>query len=346
MAGNSLRVAVVGAGILGASIAWSLARKGARVTVFEREHSAGLGVTGHSYGWVGTASRLPSDNPGKFALELQALGEFARLKQAIGPFPVATQGALIWLDSHDESLAMLAEQQAAGVNMTAIGREKLRELEPALAHPPELALWAPDEFAVEPRLLACRLLGAAQAQGAQLIESAEVLAVELDGLRVSGVRTAVGTVPVDRVVLANAMGAQTLVTPLDVHLPIVEEPAVLLRFDAQPAPLRHLLYAQSLELRPGLGGGLFSAADFPGHDRLDALGQESLVAVRQLFRPGFELSLRSVQAVQRPKTVDGRPLCGFLPGFKGLYVAVAHPGVILAPFLGRLASAEILGELN
>ncbi|MNH48343.1 hypothetical protein D3C79_1121240 [compost metagenome] len=51
-----------------------------------------------------------------------------------------------------------------------------------------------------------------------------------------------------------------------------------------------------------------------------------------------------MQAVYRPKTNDGLPLRTFLPGFEGLYVAVAHPGVILAPLLGRLASEDILKD--
>ncbi|WP_460416668.1 NAD(P)/FAD-dependent oxidoreductase [Pseudomonas sp. microsymbiont 2] len=338
----ALHAAVVGGGILGASIAWHLARRGARVTVFERERAMGQGVTGQSYGWVGTGSRLPSEHPARFALEQQALGEFARLAQALGPLPVAAQGALIWLDSDQQTQRMLAEQQAAGVSMAEVGRKQIQQLEPALVRPPELALWAPEEFAVEPDQLAHRLLAAAQADGARLLAGCEVSGLVLNGHRVCGVRTLGGVIQADVVVLANAMGAQALVGPLDVQLPLYEEPAVLLRFDARSVSLRHLLYGQSLELRPTLAGGLLSAADFPGHDKLQALGRASLAAVRQSLHPDCAVTLRSLHAVQRPKTTDGWPLRRFLPGFEGLFVAVAHPGVILAPLLGRQTAEDIL----
>ncbi|NIF16267.1 FAD-binding oxidoreductase [Pantoea sp. Cy-639] len=343
MAGNSLHVVVVGAGVLGASTAWHLARQGARVTVLEREAGLAQGVTGHSYGWVGTASRLPSADPERFSLEQQALAEYARLGRTLGPLPVAAQGALVWLDSEQETLALLAEQQAAGVRMCAVARERIGELEPALVRAPELALWAPDEFALEPDLLARQLLAAAQAHGARLVVDCEVQALSLRGARICGVRTAEAVITADVVVLANAIGAGKLSAALDMRLPVFEDPAVLLRFDARPVPLRHLLYGQSLELRPGLGAGLVSAADFPGQDRLQALGQACLDEIRRLLHPSLELSLRSLHAVSRPKTVDGLPLRRFLPGVEGLYVNVAHPGVILAPLLGRLASEEILG---
>ncbi|UVL04935.1 FAD-binding oxidoreductase [Pseudomonas sp. B21-047] len=342
MAGNIPHVVVVGGGILGASVAWHLARRGAAVTVLERERGVARGVTGHSYGWVGTGSRLPSADPACFALEQRALAQFPRLTQALGPLPVAAQGGLIWLDSEEQTLAMLAEQQAAGVSMAAVGRERIRELEPGLVQPPAMAIWAPDDFAVEPDVLAQRLLAAAQAEGARVLEAREVLALEVQGARITGVRTGLGIVHADVVVLANAMGAQRLARQLGQELPIHEAPAVLLRFGAAQVPLRHLLYGQGLEVRPGLGGGLLSADDFPGEEGMAELGRESLQAVASLFPPECELSLQSIRAVYRPKTDSGLPLRTFLDGCEGLYVMVAHPGVILAPALGYEACEDIL----
>ena len=220
--------------------------------------------------------------------------------------------------------------------------QRIRELEPGLAQPPDMAIWAPDDFAVEPDALAERLLAAAQGEGAKVLEACEVLALEVQGARITGVRTHAGIVPADVVVLANAMGAQSLARQLGQALPIHEAPAVLLRFDAAQVPLRHLLYGQSLEVRPGRGGGLLSAADFPGEAGMAELGRSSLQAVASLFHPSCELSLRSIQAVYRPKTDSGLPLRTFLEGFEGLYVTVAHPGVILAPLIGSEACEDIL----
>lgn len=344
MAGRIPQVVVVGGGILGACIAWHLARRRVQVTLVERHDRLALGVSANSYGWVGTGSRLPSEQPASFALEQQALGEFPRLAEALGALPVAAQGALIWLDSEQETLAMLAEQQAAGVRMSLVGRSAIGELEPGLVQPPEVAIWAPDDFAVEPDLLARQLMAAALSEGAVLRTGSEVLGLRMQGARVTGVQTDTDILPADVVVLANAMGAQALARALDVTLPIHEAPAVLLRLDSARAPLRHLLYGHGLEVRPGLGGGLLSAADYPADDALSALGQACCRSIAELFAPSCAVSLRSLHAVQRPKTDDGLPLRRFLPGFSGLYVTVAHPGVILAPLLGRLASEEIVGE--
>jgi glycine/D-amino acid oxidase-like deaminating enzyme len=43
----------------------------------------------------------------------------------------------------------------------------------------------------------------------------------------------------------------------------------------------------------------------------------------------------------RPTPADGFPAIGRMPGMEGLYVAVMHSGVTLAPLVGELAAKEI-----
>jgi len=54
------------------------------------------------------------------------------------------------------------------------------------------------------------------------------------------------------------------------------------------------------------------------------------------------VSLVEAAAGYRPFFSDEMPRLGFLPGIEGAYVAVGHPGVILAPLLGRLAAEHVL----
>ncbi|BCQ62888.1 hypothetical protein PBOI14_46380 [Pseudomonas sp. Boi14] len=52
-------VIVVGAGIVGAAIAYHLARQGAQVTVLEQD-SPGSGVTRHSFAWINPHGEFPA----------------------------------------------------------------------------------------------------------------------------------------------------------------------------------------------------------------------------------------------------------------------------------------------
>ncbi|HDR9502668.1 FAD-dependent oxidoreductase [Burkholderia cepacia] len=108
---NPLRVVVVGGGIVGASIAWHFARSGAQVTPLEKQPAAAGGATHWSFGWVGTGSALP---------------EFARLARELGPLPVTTRGALVWLDSDAQTAALIDEQRAAGAAWSSVQAGEMR----------------------------------------------------------------------------------------------------------------------------------------------------------------------------------------------------------------------------
>ncbi len=158
--------------------------------------------------------------------------------------------------------------------------------------------------------------------------------------------TAEGSHAVDGVVLANAGSAVPLASRLNIHLPVHEAPAVLLAFDALPGRLHHLLCAADHEVRPRLGGGLLVAADMPveGDAGLDRLARQCMADTQALLTAPAGLVLRSVRAVQRPLTATGMPVRGFMPGIDGLYAVIGHPGVMLAPWLGRLAAQEIVAD--
>ncbi|WP_164901856.1 NAD(P)/FAD-dependent oxidoreductase [Neorhizobium lilium] len=339
------RVVVVGAGVIGASVAWHLARKGARVTVLEKGSSPAGGVTRWSYGWVGTSSSLPSDDPANFASKVQAAVEFKRLERELGSLPITARGSLVWLGSDEETVALIAEQKASGVRMETLSRADLASMEPRLATLPALAAWAPDDFAIEPRDLTHQLLDAASEAGSEIVCGTSVDGVETRGGRVAGVRTTKGVVAADFVVLANASAAVFLAAPFGIALPLREEPAVLMRFAGGAGVLRHLVYGEGVELRSGLADELVSAEDYPddGQAGLAALADRTATTIARMFALSARPTLLSVNAAYRPMTDDGAPVRRFLPNVEGLYAIVAHPGVILAPQLGRLAADEVLG---
>lgn len=67
-----------------------------------------------------------------------------------------------------------------------------------------------------------------------------------------------------------------------------------------------------------------------------------LGALRELFDPLVSVALDSHQAGRRPIPGDGLPLVGLAQNVAGLYVAVTHSGVTLAPSIGRMVADEIV----
>ena len=85
---TSLRIVVIGAGILGAAVAASLTRRGAQVTILEAEHP-GSGTTATTFAWVNSANKDPDSY---FALNhagVRAHHEFAGQRATRGSSPPA-----------------------------------------------------------------------------------------------------------------------------------------------------------------------------------------------------------------------------------------------------------------
>ncbi|NHC61043.1 NAD(P)/FAD-dependent oxidoreductase [Paenalcaligenes suwonensis] len=340
-------VVVVGGGIMGACIAWNLAKAGIRVTVLEQQARPAAGATWWSYGWVGTASAFPSEAPNAFALKQQALREFASLERDLSSLPYAARGALVWCENDHETAHLVAEQQAVGVAMNLIDRLAIQQLEPQLRELPTCAAWAPNDFALEPIQLTQQLLQAAQALGAELRYNVRVDSLVTQGDKVIGVRSTQGDINADVVMLANGIAAQQLLLDYGVAAPITEAPAVLMRWQASETCVHHLICADDLELRPDRQGGIVVAMDYPeeGEAGLESLVLAVKKRLEQMIMPSPTLSLHSMAGAYRPLTHSGMPYREMCAAIKGLYVTVAHPGIILGPYLARLSVEEVLNYL-
>lgn len=128
---ESRNLVVVGAGIVGASVAYHAARAGANVTLVDAGRP-GAGVTADSFAWIGSSGVLKVPAAG---LRATATAEYHRLGAELPGLPVTWSGSLSWnrKDSAPD----------AGPGQTLVDAATVATLEPNLRQPPEWAVWAP-----------------------------------------------------------------------------------------------------------------------------------------------------------------------------------------------------------
>lgn len=85
-------VIVVGAGIIGASIAWHLAKAGANVTIVADSGAGGV-ATPNSFAWINASWGNPEPY---FRLRTRSMAEWTRLAHDVPGIPLAWCGALCW----------------------------------------------------------------------------------------------------------------------------------------------------------------------------------------------------------------------------------------------------------
>ena len=94
-----------------------------------------------------------------------------------------------------------------------------------------------------------------------------------------------------------------------------------------------MVHNGDFDLRQVAADRLAAAADSP---------EQTLAAVRFTFRGAADVELLSAQVGERPMPADGEPIVGPVAEVPGLYLAVMHSAVTLAPTMGRLIATELV----
>ena len=334
-------VVIVGAGIIGASIAWHLARAGTRVTVTDSGEPGGI-ATRNSWAWINASWGNPEPY---FRLRVRAMDEWRRLEQEVPNIRVAWVGSLLW-ELPPERLETFAVGHAAwGYDIRRVQRDDLRRIEPDLADPPEFALHAPAEGAVEPFAVTQALLASAQSLDATVIPNNPVCSFKLRAGHVTGVETSAGSIDADEVAVAAGVGTADLIAAVGLTLPMTASPALLVRTRPHAKRLNGLVMSPAMQLRQTPEGRLVAAVNFE-NTSTDKDGQEAAAVafdtMRGMLISGASLVPEAHIVGIRPIPKDGFPVVGRAAGISGLYVAVMHSGITLAPAIGRFVADEIL----
>ncbi len=335
------RIIVVGAGIIGASIAWHLAKAGAKVTVIEAGEAGGL-ATRHSWAWINASWGNPEPY---FRLRMRSIAEWKRLDAAVPGLRVDWCGGLIWDLEPDALDAYAKERDAWGHPIRRVSRQEILEIEPNLTIVPDHAYHVAGEGVAEPVATALALLADAKSHGAEVLAKTPIKWLVEDGERVCGVMTDDGVIHADEIVVAAGAETAMLLDTVGITLRM-SAPAGLLTHSRPAAELLNgLVMTPGLHIRQTAEGRIVAGTDFAGADPegdADALAADLQARVQAMVRGAENLELDFYTVGYRPTPADGFLALGRPGNRAGLYVAVTHSGVTLAPVAGLFAAQEIL----
>ncbi len=211
-------VVVIGAGVQGASLAFHLASRGARVVVVEKS-VLGAGATGRSSGLV----RVHYELLAEARLAWAAQDWFRHWAERVGGECGFTVTGFLWIEpaaNRDRLAANSAAHAALGVRSSIVEADDIRRIAPMLAVGDEVAAYEPDSGYADPTMTAGSLMDAARARGARLVQGAEVTAIAQAGGRVTGVATTRGAFDAPAVVNAAGCWAGRVGSLAGMDLPI------------------------------------------------------------------------------------------------------------------------------
>lgn len=356
---------VVGGGVVGVSIAWHLARLGARDVVLLERGQLGGGTTAQSSCILRTHYSVREDAE----LAHAAIKVFRRFAEYLGD-PEAESGdhrcgLMIVAPEGARAAALretLAVERSLGIDAREIDSAEARRIHPLLNLDGIAAIgWEPDGGYADAYLTLSAFARNARRLGVSVREGVAVTGLLRAGARVTGVATTAGDLAAGAVISAQNIWSGELAAWTGLALPLTMSRHAVFTLEGATAygrelpVLKDLASASKLYMR-SYGGRQLLVGDgnegktiaTPDTEQADVplehvveLGEQVAHRLPAFADAGLAASWTGVYDV----TPDWNPVLGPAPGLPGLWLAYGFSGhgFKLSPIVGRLIAQSALG---
>lgn len=375
---NDTDVAVIGGGLLGCALAWTLSRDGVQVDLFEQDqlnaHASGQNAGSLHFQLeyrmvergIESARRAAQAMP----LHLQAAALWTSLSEQFGPsLGVVQSGGLMLAETVRQTALLEAKselERSWGLDVQVLSGGDVRRLAPYLSPSVLAAAYCPLEGKANTRTAGPLLARAALARGARIHPLAEVTAIESAAGRWR-VKTAAppgaggaaqAWTEAGAVVLAAGVWTTRLGRLLGVDLPTIPVALTMTVTARTGSFLPHLVQhaGRKLSLKQTAEGNVLIGGGWPARLPADESGMPMLDARPELIRRSIAANQRAAMAAV-PRlaglpvlrtwagtttiTRDQLPLVGAVPQRPGVFVATGGSAFTLAPSFAQVLSEMI-----
>lgn len=361
---SNAHIVIVGAGIIGSSIAFQLTRRHRNVTVIDSSQP-GRGATRASYAWINSRDKAPREYHDLNRRSLDMWPRFAAdLNADIG---LRWGGEMRWSATEGGAEALLShaeERRSWGYPVIEISKDQARAMEPGIVMEPfTSAVYCGIEGHVDTQRVVRTCLNHVQQAGGEVITNDAVTGIETepgpDGKSSAGSVTLKSGKRIDCNVLVLAAGYETtgLAAMAGIEFSQVNSPGATVVTEPVSPIFRNVVCMHTPRDLPEPLMNVRQFADgavmVHGGNHFGSIGDssdddaEKLLTEIARFIPSLgSAKVKEVRRGMRPMPEDGFPVIGFADSVPNLYLAVMHSGVTLAALTGEFAALEILDEAD
>lgn len=346
-------VLIIGAGVIGCSIAYQLSKAKVKTIIVEKAEQVGTEASWASAGML--SIRSLADNP--FAtLAKSSFDMYEHLPQELKELTqidveCLNSGAIeLMFSEEDERSARgyYQRQKAQGLEVEFLSPEEVWKLEPAISKEIRGAFLYPRDLQVRNPRFVVALAKGASLLGAEILTANPIVDFIKEGERLIGVKTPNQTIHCGHVVIAAGCWSNQVGTLLGLEIPIGPAKGQMVLAESMPHLIQHMIHGEDIYLVPRTDGKILIGAtvEFVGYDKRVTVG-----GILSLIEKGVKIcpplqdkAVVKTWAGLRPHSKH--PLIGFIPQIERAIIASGHfrNGILLSPITGKLVKELILGE--
>jgi len=345
-----MRVIVIGAGIMGLSIAYNLAVRGADVVVLDSRYP-GSGLSVRAIG--GVHSQWSDEREIKLAKRNRDLLE--RLSGELNfNIPFRQDGYLVLATDEDE-LTHLKEhaklQQSLGIRTTSLSREEISRRYSTLNSSSIVGgTLSEDDGSIHPFSVVFGYWQGLLDHGGRLVRPVIVKGMEAKEAKVCGLDTDQGSFQADAFVVSAGVGTRAILQSIGLDVPTVTVRHEMLATEPLKFFLKPMieLYRDRLFINQSLRGEIICHIPRTDPNPNDTRSTLEFLEDAATQLTGFLPSLRAAKVLRSwaglvETTPDHQPICGKI-GCENLWVALGDSGkgIMFAPVIGELMSEAII----
>jgi len=339
-------VIVVGAGIIGSTIAYELSKRGINVTLIDK-NKPGSGCSGSSFAWINAT--YPKQ-PYSYNLFSQlGINAFHLMEKELS-LDIKWNGSLEWSSEIEdqnkliESINKLKSYPKSSPT-EIIGYKKAEQLEPNIKFKNNKnIIFSRSDGAIDPKDAISKMISGIKTNGGLVLYPCKFEKILETNDIFTKIKTSTGVLKCQNIIFCNG-------TDLDISFgtKFLKEPrpGVIIKTEPARSLINSIVYGPQIHAHQQRNGQLIIGEQITAP--LEESFKNHLRRINKHFKNMVKTSINlnpsEVLVGWRPIPKDGLPIIGRYKN-KSIYLAVMHSGISLAAIVGTLVTQEIVDEVD
>ena len=337
---------IIGAGIIGSSIAYELSKRGVKVTLIDKK-APGSACSGSSFSWINAT--YPK-KPYSYNLFSQlGINAFHLLQKELS-LNIKWSGSLEWslnLEDQEKLIESVNELQSYPrySPTSLIGHRKANKLEPHINFKSnENIVYSRADGAIDPKDAISKMIDAIKKNGGSILYPCKFEKIVETNDSYSTVKTSMGILKSEKIIFCNGIDIDNSFNISFLKNP---RPGVIIKTKPHKNLLNSVVYGPKVHAHQQTNGQLIIGEQITAPIKENSKDHLKRINMhfKNMVKGTSDLKPSEILIGWRPIPKDDLPIIGRFKN-KSLYIAVMHSGISLAAIVGNLVTQEIVDEVD